>query len=381
MHTKRAGTTLHLKARAGFTIVELLIVIVVIAILAAITIVSYNGVTSRAKDSATQTGAKEAFSKIATFAIDHGDAYPATLAETGLPTDGATNYQYTVNNVASPRTFCLTASVSGLSYYVSNANSTPTKGACPGHIEGGDNTPVTVKDMQLVTTATCPSTRTLVKDGRDDRTYWIQKLADGKCWMLTNLAYAGGGMSFYGDRRTISEGTTVSDAVPYYYVPAAANVTASPAEPSASTNGGVTNPQYGYLYNFCAANAAQSGNGACSNISLGAVNTSLSICPSGWRLPSGGVAPGGEFGALNTAVNSGIMNRDDGLRSVWLSQYGGYQFSGGHSGAGATARYWSNTVSPTSAASAGYMNVTATSIVFANQSKNLGMAVRCLASY
>jgi len=36
----------------GFTIVELLIVVVVIAILAAITIVSYNGVQAQAKRSA-----------------------------------------------------------------------------------------------------------------------------------------------------------------------------------------------------------------------------------------------------------------------------------------------------------------------------------------
>ncbi|MGB4769061.1 MAG: SUMF1/EgtB/PvdO family nonheme iron enzyme, partial [Candidatus Microsaccharimonas sp.] len=40
------------KRTEGFTIVELLIVIVVIAILAAITIVSYNGITQRAKESA-----------------------------------------------------------------------------------------------------------------------------------------------------------------------------------------------------------------------------------------------------------------------------------------------------------------------------------------
>jgi len=38
--------------QSGFTIVELLIVVVVIAILAAITIVAYNGIQNRAKSSA-----------------------------------------------------------------------------------------------------------------------------------------------------------------------------------------------------------------------------------------------------------------------------------------------------------------------------------------
>ena len=46
--------TLKQTKSRGFTIVELLIVIVVIAILAAITIVAYNGVQTRANVSATQ---------------------------------------------------------------------------------------------------------------------------------------------------------------------------------------------------------------------------------------------------------------------------------------------------------------------------------------
>lgn len=40
-----------LNTQRGFTIVELLIVVVVIAILAAISIASYNGITSSAKNS------------------------------------------------------------------------------------------------------------------------------------------------------------------------------------------------------------------------------------------------------------------------------------------------------------------------------------------
>ena len=43
------------RMKSGFTIVELLIVVVVIAILATITIVAYNGIQNQAKDSALRT--------------------------------------------------------------------------------------------------------------------------------------------------------------------------------------------------------------------------------------------------------------------------------------------------------------------------------------
>ena len=49
--------------QSGFTIVELLIVVVVIAILAAITIVAYNGIQNRAKSSAAQALANSVVKK------------------------------------------------------------------------------------------------------------------------------------------------------------------------------------------------------------------------------------------------------------------------------------------------------------------------------
>ena len=67
----------HLKdVQRGFTIVELLIVVVVIAILAAITIVSYNGIQNRAKASAAQTAAEQAGKKLATYAAIKSDMFP-----------------------------------------------------------------------------------------------------------------------------------------------------------------------------------------------------------------------------------------------------------------------------------------------------------------
>ena len=48
----------------GFTIVELLIVIVIIAILAAITIVAYNGIQQRVRDSAAAGAASQLSTKV-----------------------------------------------------------------------------------------------------------------------------------------------------------------------------------------------------------------------------------------------------------------------------------------------------------------------------
>jgi prepilin-type N-terminal cleavage/methylation domain-containing protein len=77
----------NLKAKnQGFTIVELLIVIVVIGILAAITIVSYAGITARANGTKAQTNGANVQKVVEAFNADKG-YYPA-LAATGTDSIG-----------------------------------------------------------------------------------------------------------------------------------------------------------------------------------------------------------------------------------------------------------------------------------------------------
>ncbi len=68
------------KTTSGFTIVELLIVIVVIAILAAITIVAYNGIQNRTNDAAIQADLANYSKKAELFNVDNS-RYPANATE------------------------------------------------------------------------------------------------------------------------------------------------------------------------------------------------------------------------------------------------------------------------------------------------------------
>ena len=84
----------HRQGERGFTIVELLVVIVVIGILAAITIVSYTGITARANTAAGQSEANAAVAKINTYMVDTIYGYPTSY---GSITGAAAGTTYFAN--------------------------------------------------------------------------------------------------------------------------------------------------------------------------------------------------------------------------------------------------------------------------------------------
>ena len=124
--------------RHGFTIVELLVVIVVIGILAAITIVSYTGITQRANVSSLQSDLANASQQLKLYQILY-DSYPTSLDPNNCPTapNVDSNYclkpssgntlQYAANISTNPQTFSLTATRGTLIYSISQ-NSTVAAG-------------------------------------------------------------------------------------------------------------------------------------------------------------------------------------------------------------------------------------------------------------
>lgn len=140
----------------GFTIVELLIVIVIIAILAAITIVAYNGITNRANASTAKSNAESILKVASAYQADtaagNGDfpqlaalqAYngiskvPSGVAVVGTTLSTTHKDGKTIQYVplGSPATgACIgywDASANAFGYYVVGAASTANNAATPG---------------------------------------------------------------------------------------------------------------------------------------------------------------------------------------------------------------------------------------------------------
>ena len=380
---KLSKLTKYQQTNKAFTIIELLVVIVIIGILVAITAVSYNGVTKSAKESALKSELKQASTEVEVAKAKTGNP-PANASSLTTPKNGT----LTLSTNTEQNTWCLTITPNSPNnqnipnFNITSDSGTISEGGCP--FTNGS-------DIQTATKANCPTTMTMAVDARDKSTYWIKKLEDNQCWMLTNLAYAGGGTNTYGDvinqgtgapgtpKGTLSNGTA-DTATTYteakYYIPTGANPTTDPTPPSTDKTGGGSGAgrQYGYLYNWCAAMGGQD-TAACANATTPTPIPTINICPAGWRLPT--VSPTNEFTALNTAINGGSTSSDAGLLSNGLFQRSG-NGGNGFGAQGSSGVYWSSSQNSATFVHSLYFNSTNVhpAIIY---NKNNGFAVRCVA--
>jgi prepilin-type N-terminal cleavage/methylation domain-containing protein len=96
----------------GFTIVELLIVIVVIGILAAISIVAYSGIQQRARDARIDAALTQVKSTIEMYKIDNG-AYPDVCGGANIGCSFSS-----LGSVLVPTYIAVLPVITGLSQYV-----------------------------------------------------------------------------------------------------------------------------------------------------------------------------------------------------------------------------------------------------------------------
>ena len=189
-------------------------------------------------------------------------------------------------------------------------------------------------------------------DARDNNTYTVSKLADGKCWMTKDLRIAG---------KTIT--------------PADSDVTSNYTIPASSINGfNYNNASNAYansdsgFYNWYTAAVGTS----TQDLFHHGQNTAVSICPKGWRLPTGGNS--GEFQALYNNYNSPLALRSSPV-NLTLS---GRVSSSSRDYQGSSGYYWSSTVYSDEDAYVLYLH---TSVFYPayHLERRLGLSVRCIA--
>jgi len=94
-----------LQSKRGFTIVELLIVIVVIGILAGITVVAFNGVTARANATSAEAAASSVLKKAQAYNAEENGfpTTPGALTGAGAQTEsyGLTGVTFTTGTVST----------------------------------------------------------------------------------------------------------------------------------------------------------------------------------------------------------------------------------------------------------------------------------------
>lgn len=122
----------------GFTIVELLIIIVVIAILATVSVITYNGIQNRSAESVLKSDLRNASTQLGLNHAENGSYAIGTTPPAGIESSEGTTFQYTGTDGTS---YCLTATSnrSGVSAWHTASDTGLAEGVCEGHTGGGSS--------------------------------------------------------------------------------------------------------------------------------------------------------------------------------------------------------------------------------------------------
>ena len=198
--------------RAGFTIVELLIVIVIIAVLAAITTVAYNGLQQRAVQSALSSQLANV-SRLVKLEQAKTGQLPTSLAAlndgAGVPVTGDITLAYTADIAAN--TFCMTGIHKETTVYRTTESGALTAGGCnaiqgaavtgsmggttltritdgltasSGYHDGGTGTAWVMVDLGVARTVSYVTVWHYYADGRRYNNVKTEVSADGTNWTV-----------------------------------------------------------------------------------------------------------------------------------------------------------------------------------------------------
>ncbi|MBR2544522.1 hypothetical protein IKF04_04505 [Candidatus Saccharibacteria bacterium] len=246
-------------------------------------------------------------------------------------------------------------------------------------------------------------------DQRDNQTYAIAKLADGKCWMIENLRLdnqytvgnnqtdpsvtnaslsQGYNSSFIGlaepESANFSNSTTanslysidgstastISGSNQGYRFPRYNNDNTSQRAVK-TTNTDVNTYSYGNYYTWHAVIADT------THYTSGTHNTT-SICPTGWHIPTG---TNGEYYILHANANSGATNTSTGLRSYPTNfLYSGLFDASSARDRGSFGGYWSSTVNAASKSYGLFLGSTYARPDNGFSDKYRGFTARCVVS-
>lgn len=283
-----------------------------------------------------------------------------------------------------------------------------------------------------LTQAPTDGTKTLASvsaltDARDNQTYTIAKLADGKCWMIENLRLETAGSNneslsqgfgkstTYGnfsglataETADFSNSTTANSLYysgtqsgtasinigttdnPGYRMPRYRNTNTSSRASNPTRNTGAMY-SYGNYYTWSAALANTiyySGPTATDADGKTSETVNTSICPAGWRLPygrnSGNGNTAGGFYYLNYKINgnSNVTN-STAVRKLRAYPnnfvYSGYVNNGSIDTRGSSGHYWSSTTLTANYAYYLYFDSDSVSPGTINYGKFYGFSVRCV---